>query len=92
VPSRPIEYTLEVHEPGSADDVAWSVTTSGPFLAIAPGDLLNPGNFDTSASSTKLLLVVKVEHILWETQAAVKHTLRVFTRVVPDTREVRLPQ
>jgi hypothetical protein len=84
------EYIVEVYEPGSADRVWVYFTSSAPFLPINAGDLLNPGLWPGSQSPMKILRVVNLEHIIWETDSHVKHKLLVFTEEIEGTTEVRL--
>lgn len=84
------EYTLEIYEPESADDVWVTFSSSEPFLAIGANDIINPGLWHNSQAPMKVLRVTNLEHLIWETEAQVKHKLLVFTEEVEGTRELRL--
>jgi hypothetical protein len=86
--SKAAEYMLEVYMPGSADDVWMHFTSSAPFLPINIGDLLDPGIWPGSQSPTKILRVVNLKHIIWETDSHINHKLLVFTEEVGETREI----
>jgi len=87
---KSIQYEIEIYEPNSADDV-WAVfDSSTPFMTISKGDILNPGTWSNSQSPMKVLRVINVEHVIWESGAKVTHKLLVFTEEVEGTRELRL--
>jgi hypothetical protein len=102
-PSRPVvtgatsaKYYIEVYEPGSAADAVLLMESSAPFLAIRPGDLVNPRAFDSRRWPAcldlvgKLLVVVRVEHAIWEVGDMMSHKLMLYTEAVADDREARL--
>jgi len=78
--AKALEYIIEVYKPGSADDLWVSFTSSTPFLPMNTGDLLNPGLWLGSQSPMKILRVVNLEHIIWETDSHIKHKLLVYHR------------
>ena len=82
-------YMLEVYEPNSVDNVWMYFEAPSPFLGINSGDLMNPGIWEGSKSPMKILRVVNVEHLIWETNIEVKHKLMVFTEEVEGSREIR---
>jgi hypothetical protein len=84
-----MEYLLEIYEPGSFDDVWMTFTSSQPFVAISVGDIVNPGLWPDSRSPMKVLRVVAVEHIIWESEGATKQKVMLFSREVDGTRELR---
>lgn len=84
------EYMLEIYEPGSVKTAWVHFKSASPFMALKPGDLLNPGIWPDSQSPMKILRVINVEHIIWETDEAVKHKLMVFTEEIEGTEEARL--
>lgn len=87
---KSIQYELEIYEPNSADDV-WAVfDSSTPFMTISKGDILNPGTWPNTQSPMKVLRVINVEHLIWESGVKVTQKLLVFTEEVAGTRELRL--
>lgn len=86
-----VQYHLEIYEPGSVDD-CWVVFKSErPFLSINTGDIINPVLWINSKAPMKVLKVVSVEHMVWETENShIAHKLCVFTEEVEGTRELRL--
>ncbi len=86
--AKPVEYILEIYEPGSLDGCWMVFNTSNPFLNISAGDIVNPGLWPNSQAPNKLLRVTNVEHFIWESQVRVAHKLCVFTEEVPDGREL----
>ena len=85
-----IEYSLEVYEPGSADDVWVAFSSTTPFMPIQAGDILNPGLWPNSNSPMRVLRVINIEHFIWEARGDVKHKVLIFTEEVEGTRELRL--
>jgi len=83
------EYSLEIYQAGSADDVWVNFSSPTPFMTISAGDILNPGIWDGSQSPMKVLRVVNIEHIIWEVSGSAKHKICVFTEEVEGTRELR---
>jgi hypothetical protein len=78
------KYTLEIYESGSADNVTATFKSDSPFQSVEVGHLMN-----LTVAGGQLLLVTKVEHILWEAGGVVKHKVCVFTKAVPDTAASR---
>jgi hypothetical protein len=85
-----VGFTLEIYEPGSADDIWIVFESSTPFMSINRGDILNPAFFSNSQSPMKVLRVINVEHILWEVDGNVMQKILIFTEEVEGTRELRL--
>lgn len=87
--AKPMLYTLEVYEPGSADDCWMSFEAASPFMTISAGDIFNPGIWPGTKSPMFVLRVVTVEHLVHETDTHVKHKVMVYTEEVEGTRELR---
>jgi hypothetical protein len=90
--SRPIEYYLEVYEPGSMDTVFISWKSDSPFIAISRGDIVHLPMVEGSESPMYVLKAINVEHILWDTADKIGHKLCVYTERVEGTRELRVEQ
>jgi hypothetical protein len=91
---KPARYLVQIFAPGSCDEVAWTAESAGPFMAFARGDLVNsslwaPGDLPAELRN-HILIVVSVEHVLWESDKVVSHLVLVYTAVAPDTRATRL--
>jgi len=86
-----IKYILEIYEPDSVKDLWVDFEASEPFLSINKGDILNPGIWPDSQSPMKVLKVVNVEHLIFEskTDNCIVHKLMVFTKEVEGTKELR---
>ena len=91
---KPARHLVQIFAPGSCDEVAWTAESAGPFVAFARGDVLNSSLWDPGDLPAELrnhiLVVVSVEHVLWESDKAVSHLVLVYTAVAPDTRATRL--
>jgi hypothetical protein len=91
---KPARYLVQIFAPASCDEVAWTAESAGPFMAFARGDVLNSSLWDPGDLPAELLnnilIVVGVEHVLWESDEAVSHLVLVYTAVAPDTRATRL--
>ncbi len=61
----PIQYTLEIYEPDDDSAVAAVFKSNTPFMPLAKGDYINTSSFTMSAPQG-ILVVISVEHILWE--------------------------
>jgi hypothetical protein len=85
-----VEYSLEIYQPGSIEDIWVSFSSQQPFMPINTGDIINPGIWTKSPSPIKVLRVVSREHIIWESQSKIKHKICIFTEEVDGTLEVRL--
>lgn len=82
-------YSLEIYEPGSADDVAGYVESDLPFGSIQRGDLISI-MFTAAEPQEDVLAVVGIEHILWSADGRAKHKICVFTERRQNNRESRL--
>lgn len=81
------KYTYEIYIPGSTDDV-WVVFYSDtPFIPLHRGDLLNPGLWEGSQSPMKILRVLNVEHLLWESDSIVKQKVMIYSEEVDVEEE-----
>ena len=85
-----VEHILEIYRPGSTDDVWMTFTSQDSFAAPRVGEILNPGLWPDSQSPMKVLRVVAVEHLIWETDGATKQKVMVFSQEVDGTAELRL--
>jgi hypothetical protein len=81
------KYTLEVYEPGSADDVLMVLESETPFGAIAKGDFFNPLTETTKPSD--LFRVRDLEHIVWNTGQNARHKICVYIDRIPEGSEAR---
>ena len=58
------------------------------------GDLLNPSIWPETERHllqiVKMLRVINVEHIVWESEGQARHTVLVYTEQVDDSEEIRL--
>lgn len=79
------EYILEIYSPRSVDDVWVTFESSTPFMQISVGDSVNPGLWPSSQSPMRILRVIQVEHIIWESENKVKHKVLVFTEEVESS-------
>lgn len=84
------EYMLEIYLPQSTDDVWVYFTSASPFMQFCIGDIVNPHVWEGSQSPLKVLQVVGVEHLVWETDSTLKHKVMVFTKEVNGTPALRL--
>jgi hypothetical protein len=82
-------YILEIYEPNSMEQVWKYFEASSPFLGINSGDLLNPFGWEGSHSPVKILRIVNLEHMIWETETEVKHKLLVYTEEVDGSEEIK---
>jgi hypothetical protein len=80
------EYTLEIFTPGSLDDVWVTFSSPTPFMTISVGDIINPSVWEDSRSPMKVMRVVDVEHIIWETSGNAKHKIEIYTKEVDGGR------
>ena len=70
----------------------------GLFLSIFTPDSqqiilalrLNPGTWPQSKAPMRVLRIVNVEHLVWETGTQLKHKVMLFTEEVDGTEELRL--
>ncbi len=87
----PSDYSLEIYEPQSMEN-AWIVFHStSPFMSISAGDIINPGIWEGSKSPMKVLRVLNVEHIVWQSKEGdVKQKVMVYSEEVEGTSELRL--
>lgn len=81
--TRPTRYDLEIHEPGSIDDVARSFSSPTPFMPLAEGDLISEGFFPNERPGFRYR-VMKVEHIFWEAGDHNVHRLSVYTEEIDE--------
>lgn len=81
------KYTLEVYEPGSADDVLMALESDTPFGAISKGDLFHP--FTDSMKPSDLFRVRHVEHIVWDAGQGARHKVCVYIDQIPEGAEAR---
>jgi hypothetical protein len=89
---KPVQYYLEIYEPGSGHDVLVSFDGQTPFGAIHTGDILNPRCWEGASDLVKgALEVVRIEHMVWDVKSHIGHKTCVFTKVIPDTAESRIP-
>jgi len=84
------EFSLEVYYPGSMEHAWVYFKSSTPFMPINVGEIVNPGIWEDSQSPMKVLRVVNVEHIIWETSNRIKQKVMVFTEEVEGTEELRI--
>lgn len=84
------EYSIEIYEPESGDNCWVAFSSSSPFMGISVGDIVNPVTWEGSQSPMKVLRVINVEHMIWETDTKVKHKVMVYTEEVEGTEELRL--
>ncbi len=85
-------YCLEIYGEDDYDTPGGTFYSEHPFLAIAVGDLLNPRGFPYWTGRREdpgLLVVTKLEHIVFGTDKDAKHKICVYTRYAPDNRETR---
>jgi hypothetical protein len=82
--SKPIEYHLEIHNPGGNLESAAlgaMLISPTPFPAIAVGDVISPNGFQSLGDNTAgHLQVTGVRHIIWEAADHNSHKVCVFTR------------
>jgi hypothetical protein len=94
-PLKPMKYVVEIYHPGNPSNVLASFASSGPFLAIQAGDVLNPRTWGHSARGDldklegRVLMVVSVDHLLWENAEAVTHKTLLYTVAFEDTDHFR---
>lgn len=81
-------YILEIYDEGSTDTVAARFEGSSPFMSLSKGDLINSRSWPDS-STTHILKVLAVEHLIWQLNGVITHHKMVFTEAVRDTKELR---
>ena len=81
-------YYLEIYSDGATNSVVVSFHSKDPFLSINMGDLLNPYTWGIGVGDN-MLLVTRVEHIIWDTENRTKHKICVYTKSVENTKEIR---
>ncbi len=75
-----VQYTLEVYQPGSTENLWVVFEASQPFGSISQGDIINPGIWPESQSPMKVLRVVGVEHAIWASKGMTKHKIMIYTK------------
>ena len=75
----PIQYTLEVYRPGSHEKVWVLWRSQSPFMAISPGDFINPLEWQEQETPAKILRVVEVEHEILGGLIEARHVVIVYT-------------
>lgn len=80
-------FALEIYQPGDSEDVLRYFESDHPFLAIHQGDFVSLPDYEKSPM--EVLVVVSVEHAVWEAASVVKHKLIVYTKSIPNTPESR---
>lgn len=81
--TKQTEYHLEIYEPGSIDDVARVFLSPAPFMTFSEGDLINSAFFPDENPGHRLR-VVKVEHIVWDSDDHNAHKLCVYTEEIDE--------
>lgn len=84
---KPMRYYLEVYEPGRADVVCISAIASTSFIALNAGELIDPKRWPDSRSPQRLLRIVNLEHVFWETPERHCHKVMAFTEEYDGSRE-----
>ncbi len=86
---KTIKYVLEIYEPLSVDDIWVRFESPNPFMAIHPGDVINPGLWEGSEAPQKVLRVLNVEHSIFEIGERITHQVMVFTEKVDVIRNLK---
>jgi hypothetical protein len=86
---KTIEYVLEIYVPGSRSDQWVKFSAAAPFMAIQPGDILEPRHWGGREFpyQSQVLRVVEARHHIFEEKAnptKIKHLIQVFTEAVPN--------
>src|SRR5437016_1733787 len=88
--TMPSEYRLEVYRPRSARDACVVFDSKQPFMAIVPGETLNPALWPGSDFPPEhVLRVVHIQHIIGSatSKSPLKHTIMVFTEEIENKPE-----
>ena len=78
------EFSLEIYMPGSRENLWVTFSSNTPFMAIHAGDIINPNTWEGSQSPMKVLRATGIEHIIWETNGAVRHKIMIYTEEVDN--------
>ncbi len=81
----PTEYILEVYRPGSHERVWMMWRSQSPFMAISPGDFINPLEWQEQETPAKILRVVEVEHEILGGLTEARHVVIVYTEETDRT-------
>lgn len=85
---KPVEYAIEIHHPNSS--VVWKqFEGSSPFMAVAVGDIINPGAWEGSNAPTRVLKVLGREHFFSDNGERILHGVKIFVEEVEATKELR---
>ena len=81
----PTQYILEVRPSGS-DEKVWMIWRShSPFMAISPGDFINPLDWPEKETPAKILRVVEVEHEISGRLNEPRHVVTVYAEKTDRT-------
>ncbi|MBX9268743.1 hypothetical protein [Chromobacterium violaceum] len=83
-------YILEFYEPNSTYDTLYTIESDQPFAAMSAGDLVNARAWQHNGE-TRLLKIVRLEHLFWKFGEKATHKILVFTDEVEDSSEARIP-
>ena len=78
---KPVQYHLEIYEPGGDAEVLVSLSASQPFGRISVGDRIDPRAWDGSTVADRLE-VTGVEHAVWDGGGHIVHKVLIFTRTM----------
>ncbi len=88
------KYALHIFEPQNTEQVWMRFSSPTPFLNINVGDLINPSIWPETGvhllEIINMLRVINVEHIVWETEGQIRHTMLIYTEQVEESEEIRL--
>lgn len=85
--TKPIEYSLEIYEPGSRKDVWQSFSSSSPIMIMRVGDTIDPYTWPQARFGNKRIRVVAVEHLIWETAELLKQKAMLYTELAVNNPE-----
>ncbi len=81
-PLLPIRYLLEIYD--GPNSCLMSFESSGPFMTISPGHIINTDAQEITGEvdSGQLMVVIRVEHLIWTTKTAghIGHKLMVYVQ------------
>jgi len=76
---KPVTYFVEVYD---GRDCLVTFEGKTPFMALAVGDLLNPAGFASNLHMDVQLRAVRIERILWESDAYIGDKVCVYCETI----------
>jgi len=84
------EYIVEVYQADNFIETEVVFSSETPFMEIKVGDVLNPRAWRRSGTSSTVLRVIGLEHIIEEIREGIRHKIYVYTEAVDNSDRNRL--